>query len=649
MTVTTTPSTGFRGARVILFESRMVEAMAKSVVSHGGQPIPAPSMQELPLADNPEAHAFGQRLMAGEIDVLLCLTGVGTRLLVETLSAQYGAEAVMAALGRVTIVARGPKPVQALKSYNLPIALTIPEPNTWREILQTFDEHERGVSVAEKLVAIQEYGISNEPLIRALKQRGARVMQVPVYRWAMPDDTAPLLHALHEAIDGRAEFALFTNAAQIRHVMRLAAERGLEPALRQALKRIVVASVGPTTTEALLEMRVAVDFEPTHPKMGPLIGELAVQAEALRHAKTDGATAAVRPRHVEGPDAKLRRAQSPFLTACRREPTSVTPVWFMRQAGRYMKSYRELRNKVPFLELCKRPELIAEVTVSAVETIGADAAIVFSDILLIVESLGLSLQYEADEGPVVEGQIGSTAAEIDRLPEIEPAESLHEVFEGVRLTRETLPAEIPLIGFAGAPFTLAAYIIEGGGSKTFLNTKRLMYRDPGAWHALLDKLDRGLIKYLNGQIAAGADAVQLFDTWVGCLGPRDYQELVLPHTRAVIQGLTPGVPVIHFSTGTASCLPLIREAGGEVIGVDFRVALDEAWRVIGHDRAIQGNLDPVVLCTTREAIRRHVARILEQADGRPGHIFNLGHGVLPSTPVEHVMACIDAVHELSHR
>jgi len=313
-----------------------------------------------------------------------------------------------------------------------------------------------------------------------------------------------------------------------------------------------------------------------------------------------------------------------------------------------MREYREIRSKVPFLELCKNKELAAEVAVTAVEKIKADAAILFSDILLIVEPLGLGLEYTAEEGPVISGQVAA-ARDVDRLAEIEPAESLKFVFDAVRLTRASLDSKIPLIGFSGAPFTLASYVIEGGSSKSFVNTKRLMYADPGAWHALMEKISRGLIKYLNGQIEAGADAVQLFDTWVGCLGAEDYREFVLPHTRAVIQGLTPGVPVIHFGTGTAPFLDRIRAAGGDVIGADFRVELDEAWRIIGTDVGIQGNLDPVVLCSPREYIRTRVKRILEQAAGRPGHVFNLGHGVLPYTPEENVIALIEDVHELSRK
>jgi uroporphyrinogen decarboxylase len=317
----------------------------------------------------------------------------------------------------------------------------------------------------------------------------------------------------------------------------------------------------------------------------------------------------------------------------------------MRQAGRYMKEYRELRARVPFLELCKSPSLVSEVTVTAAQRTGADAAILFADILLVVEPMGFHLDYSQGEGPVITPPVRS-AADLDRVRELDPA-ALDYVYQAVRQTRADLKDTIPLIGFAGAPFTVASYMIEGGASRHFEQTKGLMYRDPGAWHELMRRISRGLVHYLNGQIAAGAGAVQLFDSWVGCLGPEDYREFVLPHSRSVIQGVAPGTPVIHFGTGTAALLEDMKDAGGDVIGLDWRVELDRGWAQVGHDRAVQGNLDPVVLLADVPAIQERARRILAQAANRPGHIFNLGHGILPQTPVEHVVALIDAVHELS--
>ena len=325
-----------------------------------------------------------------------------------------------------------------------------------------------------------------------------------------------------------------------------------------------------------------------------------------------------------------------------------TPIWLMRQAGRYMREYREVREKTTFLELCKNPSLAAEVTVTAVERLGVDAAIIFADILLILEPMGIELEFAQSEGPVIHNPIRNPK-DVERLREVEDIGALEFVYEAIRQTRSALKPNIPLIGFCGAPFTLASYMTEGGGSKNYIQTKQLMYNDPAAWHAMMRLISRALAKYLNAQIAAGAQAVQLFDSWVGCLSPDDYREFVLPHSKSVIQNVTPRVPVIHFGTGTAALLELMREAGGDVIGLDWRVRLDEGWQRVGHDVAVMGNLDPVVLFAKRDVLHEQAKRILAQAGGRVGHIFNLGHGILPETPVENVIALIEMVHEMSHR
>jgi uroporphyrinogen decarboxylase len=332
----------------------------------------------------------------------------------------------------------------------------------------------------------------------------------------------------------------------------------------------------------------------------------------------------------------------PFMRACRREPAPFTPVWLMRQAGRYMPEYREVRDRVTFLELCKTPELACEVTVTAAERLGVDAAIIFADILLILEPMGLGLEFAKGDGPSINNPI-RTKDDVDRLREVEEVESLHFVFDAIRLTRRALRPGLPLIGFSGAPFTLASYMIEGGGSRNYVLSKSLMYRDSGAWHAMMALIGRALAKYLNAQVEAGAQAVQLFDSWVGCLSPDDYREFVLPHTRRLIQNIKSGVPVLHFGTGTGALLELMREAGGDVIGLDWRVRLDEAWQRVGYDMGVMGNMADV------KRVRAEAKRILDYAKGREGHIFNLGHGILPDTPVENVIALVEAVHEFSQR
>jgi len=337
----------------------------------------------------------------------------------------------------------------------------------------------------------------------------------------------------------------------------------------------------------------------------------------------------------------------PFLAACRRQPAPYTPVWLMRQAGRYLPEYRAIREKTGFLELCRTPDLAAQVTVDTAVRLRVDAAIIFADILLVLDPMGAGLEFARGDGPTIRHPV-RTAADVDRLRDPEPG-ALEYVAEAVRRARGALPPAIPLIGFAGAPFTLASYLIEGGGSRLYARTKAFIATDPGAWRALMQKLARAVTAYLDAQVEAGADAVQLFDSWVGCLSPDDYRTHVLPHVRAVVGSVRRGTPVIHFGTGTAGLLESMRAAGGDVIGLDWRVDLDAAWSRLGHDVAVQGNLDPVALLAPVAEIRRRAAAILGQAAGRPGHIFNLGHGVLPQTPVDHVHALVDAVHELSAR
>jgi uroporphyrinogen decarboxylase len=336
-----------------------------------------------------------------------------------------------------------------------------------------------------------------------------------------------------------------------------------------------------------------------------------------------------------------------LLRACRREPVDCTPVWLMRQAGRYMADYRRLREKHTILEIIKTPELAAEVTLQPIDAFDLDAAIIFADILPPLEGMGLSLEFIRGEGPVIHNPLRDHAG-VAALRVPDPRESLGFTMEAIRLARRELAGRVPLIGFSGAPFTLASYAIEGGASRNFVLTKSLLYNQPQTWHELMDKLATMVGDYLLAQAEAGAHVVQVFDSWVGALSPTDYRRYVLPYSQRVIQTAgSSGVPVIHFGTGTSGMLELIKEAGGDVIGVDWRIDLDDAWRRLGDDVAIQGNLDPVVLFAPLPELEVHVARILAQAGGRPGHIFNLGHGILPQTPVEHVAALINMVHELS--
>ncbi len=335
---------------------------------------------------------------------------------------------------------------------------------------------------------------------------------------------------------------------------------------------------------------------------------------------------------------------SRFLDACRRRPTDVRPVWFMRQAGRYMKQYRDIRAKNGLLEICKRPDLAAQVTLQPVEILDVDAAIIFADLLLPVEPMGLKLRFATGEGPVIDNPI-RTSSDVDSLS-ISNTDDLGYVGEAIQQVVRALAGRVPVIGFVGAPFTMASYMIEGGPSKNFLRTKAMMYRDETLWRRLMGKLVDVLGSFAAMQAASGARIIQVFDSWVGALGPDDYVRYVAPYSRALIERIrAAGVPVIHFGTGAAGFFRELHAAGGDVMGVDWRVNIDQAWMDISYRSAVQGNLDPAVLFAPLPELRARIFELLKRTGTRPGHIFNLGHGILPETPVENVKACVEIVRE----
>jgi uroporphyrinogen decarboxylase len=333
-----------------------------------------------------------------------------------------------------------------------------------------------------------------------------------------------------------------------------------------------------------------------------------------------------------------------FLKACRREPVDVTPVWFMRQAGRYMADYRALRQRYSLLDICRTPELAVAVTLQPVDVIDVDVAILFSDLLIPFTPMGLEFDFIKGEGPSIAHPV-RCAGDVDRLRSFEPREALRYVFDTIRILRRELVDRVPLIGFGGAPFTLAAYAIEGGPSTTYARTKAFMYAQSAAWHRLCEHFGRMMVDYLKAQVDAGVQALQLFDSWAGALGRADYREFAHPHTARILAEVQKlGVPVIHFGVGTAAILANMADAGGDVIGVDWRLPLDEAWTIIGEDRAIQGNLDPTLLLGPPQRLFDAADDVLRRAGGRPGHIFNLGHGILPNTPLELVQELAKHVH-----
>ena len=341
---------------------------------------------------------------------------------------------------------------------------------------------------------------------------------------------------------------------------------------------------------------------------------------------------------------RVASMNSRFLDACRRRPTDVRPVWFMRQAGRYMKQYRDIRAKTGILEICKRPDLAAQVTLQPVEILDVDAAIIFADLLLPVEPMGLKLRYAAGEGPVI-GNPVRDSNDIDGLS-ISNTDALGYVGEAIQLVVKALAGRVPVIGFVGAPFTMASYMVEGGPSRNFLRTKTMMYREETLWRRLMGKLVDVLGAFATMQVGAGARVIQVFDSWVGALGPDDYVRYVAPYSRALIDRIrAASVPVIHFGTGAAGFFKELHAAGGDVMGVDWRTNIDQAWMDISYRSAVQGNLDPAVLMAPIPELRQRVHELLKRSGTRPGHIFNLGHGILPDTPVENVKACVEIVRE----
>ncbi len=338
----------------------------------------------------------------------------------------------------------------------------------------------------------------------------------------------------------------------------------------------------------------------------------------------------------------LQKIDSCFLAACQLNQIPTTPIWFMRQAGRYLPEYRKIREKYDLLTLCKTPDLAAEISLQPVRILKVDAAILFADLLLPFIPMGIEFQFEKDEGPVIKNRI-QTAENVRTLRTFNPEDDLNYVLETIRILKNELEEKIPIIGFAGAPFTLATYLIEGGHSRNFIKTQQFMYYEPAAWKALMGKLSQVIISFLKAQLKAGASAVQLFDSWAGVLSPSDYQKFVLPYSSQILQEVSEDGFIIHFSTGTSGMLDLISKAGGDIISFDWRIPLDKAWKIIGYNKGIQGNLNPAALLADPKDLKIEVEEILKRANNRPGHIFNLGHGVFPETSVDQLKRVVEWV------
>jgi len=642
----------FNNLNIASFESRRSKEIGKLIEYHGGIAHIAESVVEIPSKSSKEIEDLCKKLKNNEIDIIIFLTGFGTKLLLENLERRLGTKPAKRLLNKTTVIGRGIKSRSALRNFGVTPLYSKPVPNTWQEIVKVLADKNL---LKNKYVAIQEYSKKNNNLVRNLKSNRAGVLSIPVYKSALPPDTSLLENLVNNMIKGQIDICLFTSSQQVANIFRFAKKLNKNDQLLRSFKNIVIGSVGSNTTLALTSHGIKADYEPEVMRMGNLVREIARRSDYLLLKKRTSARNRVDTNNWNRTDtnwgkisAKKRKAityNSEFMKACRKEETNYTPIWIMRQAGRFSRHYRAIRSNHTFLELCKTPEIASEVTLMAVNQLGVDAAIIFSDILLILEPLGINITYTKSDGPRILNPL-RTKKSIENIRKFETDE-LAFLFKALSITRKALKPEIPLIGFAGAPFALASYAIEGGSSRNFELTKSLMYKDPELWNQIMSLLTNATIKYLNRQAKEGADALQIFDSWIGCLSPADYEKYVFPHMKELFSKINKSVPTIHFGTGTSSLLKLMKKAGGTVIGFDWRVDINKAWKEIGYNSAVQGNLDPIVLFSTPSIIRKKVEVLLNKVKNRNGHIFNLGHGVLPATPPDNVLALIDAVHEYS--
>ena len=589
------------------------------------------------------SNEFANRILTADIDTVIFVTSVGVEAIIEQASRNVDQQRFLDCLADIHTVAGSKAAANALQQFQITPKISVNSSNSWRDILIAID---RSLPVINQTIALEE-SESIYSLISGLEARGASVVKVPLF--ADPSsEWAPVAIEFFEQLEaGEFHIILFPSPENAVRFCTLAKGYGRAKLTRHLLDNHLVLAIGRGTAEILSDRGFIVDYstETTDPAEGiqeikAQISQITKQKSIIRVSMSGPAT--------NNSDPNAPWYNSPFMKACRGEPTDVTPIWMMRQAGRYMAEYREVRNKVSFLDLCANPQLCSEVMCTAVNRLGVDAAIIFSDLLPILVPMGCDLEFVKGDGPVIHNPV-RTAADIDRIKPLESNDPLQFVMDTVKQTRNDLPADMPLIGFAGSPFTLASYMIEGGSSRNYAFTKTLMYGDHGAWDQLMQHLANSISLYLQGQIEAGAQCVQLFDSWAGCLSFEDYKTFAHPYVKRIIASLPSNVQVINFATGNPALLPLLADTRAAVIGIDWRTRLDDAWKIVGHDRAVQGNLDPTVLLTNPTEIKKHAKFVLDQAGGRAGHIFNLGHGILPQTPVDNAIALVDAVHELSQR
>ena len=591
---------------------------------------------EIP-SQQPELNNLINRLLTGEVDLIVFFSSFGWDFFWQRAIRVADQTRLIHALSDIKTVVGNQQVLE--KQAGLGIEASVTPFEDWRELLVYLDQK---LPVSNLTVAIEStseiHGVA-----AGIEARGGAVVKIPAIEFERKDPSANEQDLIDSIEDGDLGTILLPNPMCAARFDYLVQKRRL-PAFQKNVDQLIIMALGSDTQDVLRESQISCDIVLSE---NQLQKEIQQSVESIRVVKERTQEQMSNPGSAFN-DTSAPWFNNPFMKAIRLEPVEVTPIWMMRQAGRYMQEYREVREKVPFLELCKRPQLCSEVMCTAVEKLGVDAAIIFSDLLPILEPMGCHLEYMVGDGPVIHNPI-RTHKDIDRIKPLQNNDELQFVIETVRQTRLDLPADMPLIGFAGAPFSLASYMIEGKSNRHYAHTKKIMFGDSAAWDELMSKLTDSIIIYLTGQIKAGAQCVQLFDSWAGCLAVSHYEKFVAQYVHRIIDAISPLAPVINFATGNPALLSQLSATRAQVIGVDWRIDLDDALGTIGPNKAFQGNLDPTILLSDPSQIRTMAQDVLNRAGNRPGHIFNLGHGILPQTPVENAIALVEIVKELSAR
>jgi uroporphyrinogen decarboxylase len=630
----------FDQKKVVSFESRMALPSLRQIEKLNGIAISAPTLKEVELEEVKPVFDFYQNIVDGKVDYLVLMTGVAIRGFIKILAKKIDKEEIIETLNTKTeIIIRGPKPESVCKRNNINFSHKAEEPNTWKELLTYF----QSLKSESKNLAILEYGISNQEFINELEKLQFKVSSVQVYTWSLPDDLEPLKSAIDQIINRKIDIALFTSASQVDHLIKVARMMELERELRKGFYTIAIFSIGPVCSEKLNSQQLFVDYEVFPNKLNHLIEEASKLSDDILTQKRN------RHHRIEVYQENIKNNTSSIddslmMRALRLESNARPPIWIMRQAGRYMEEYQISRRNKTFLEVCKNPETCAEITLTAMERLGVDAGIIFSDILPLLETYGFNLRYEEGKGPIISPPL-RLASQLKNFKKPDIQKDLDFVYQAINLTRTQLNKSLPLLGFSGAPFTLASYLIEGGSSKNYIFTKTFMRENQESWFELMEALSKSIIEYLKLQKKAGANAVQLFDSWAGILTPDEYDKFVAPYSKKIIDEVIKEIPIIHFGSFTFDQLSTVKDIGGTGISLDWKIDFFKAIDFLGDDFAVQGNLDPTLLFASPDYFLPIFKSFLDKIDNRKGFIFNLGHGILPKTPVNHVMRLIDFIHE----